>query len=172
LFSLYCLEIPDVRVVAVEPLPQIAAVLNQTLQAHITQGRARILVCGVGERDEDTSSFAFYPSAPGESTRFQAERTSQRDILRAAVEKSVAGDVAGDVMAGPERAALLDFLQSSAEVDQDSDIVDCPVMTLSAVVTRCCLPHIDFLKVLSFLSWLSWTFKDAGTYRLTAKATN
>eukprot|EP00397_Hematodinium_sp_SG-2012_P047296 GEMP01053737.1.p1 GENE.GEMP01053737.1~~GEMP01053737.1.p1 ORF type:complete len:311 (+),score=68.25 GEMP01053737.1:52-984(+) len=87
LFSLWCLEHnADVRVVAFEPARSCANVLRRNLRRYGDRAQIRQLALAdvFGE-----SVLVYYPSAPGESTRWPLENEEQQRILSNCCENAV-----------------------------------------------------------------------------------
>lgn len=57
-FSLYALR-KGAKVIAFEPIPELAEALKKTLQSYIREGRAKVFAFGLGEKDEELEMFLF-----------------------------------------------------------------------------------------------------------------
>jgi FkbM family methyltransferase len=117
MFTLYIKRrYPDAEILAFEPAPQSAAVLQQNIELH---GLADITVHGValGSQPEQAATFTFFAAAPGSSTRYP----EQTGPARAAVSRIFSARVAErlyqgrDIIVPVERLSA--FLAAGRPVD-------------------------------------------------------
>jgi phthiocerol/phenolphthiocerol synthesis type-I polyketide synthase E len=133
LFSLWCLsEAIDLRLIAVEPIPQIFEVLQRNLRPDATVGMQLALIkAAVGDQCslENESTFTFFIDSPGESSRYPEEQVAQRTLLNAA-------------------AGRQSFIKKSEirELGRTAK-VKCPIVTLQQIFEVSGIHCVDLLKV-------------------------
>ncbi|MFF0445677.1 FkbM family methyltransferase [Streptomyces sp. NPDC004609] len=129
LMSLYCARLrPGIRVIAVEPAPELHACLERNLARHTTGAVAECLA--VTDRP-GLVRFTYYPGAPGNSG-IRADREADDEITRVFLRNTGVG---------PEDAEeLLEGLHDGIELTV-------PAVTVSDLVRRYGLTRVDLLKV-------------------------
>lgn len=126
LFSLQCLrENPASRVFAVEPAAAAFRCLERNLAS--ASSEATCVQQLLGEVSAAQRTLHFFEDAPGESTRFPAERRRQQERLRAHAREH-----------GLSAAALADATATSASV---------PATTVSELLRTWQVASVDLLKV-------------------------
>jgi FkbM family methyltransferase len=144
LFAMFAVqEAAGVSVLAFEPVKPIYDVLcrNCTSACDASGGTITPFCIGLG-KDAGRADFSYYRDAPGESTRYPAERESQRRELLSArarrmqhLEKEGANDSAHD----QERRAELEMLKAAVHDTKEqeanaADIFSSSVTTLATVL--------------------------------------
>lgn len=82
LFTLFLTSsLSNLKIVCVEPIKEIFDVLGRNLQSASKRHDITCIRAGVGETERERSDFFYFPSAPGESTRYPAEREEQRKLI-------------------------------------------------------------------------------------------
>lgn len=88
LFSIFCSQqANDVHIIAVEPVPDIFELLDLNLSSISSScGSTTPLCCAIGNPSapEEKTTIIFFPSCPGESTRYPGERAQQLAITTVA----------------------------------------------------------------------------------------
>jgi FkbM family methyltransferase len=91
LFSLFALtENPRATVIAVEPVPQLFAILERNLNHHFDTGAVEC-VRALMLDEPGVQTLYYYADAPGESTRNPFERSMQRKRLATAMREGSRG---------------------------------------------------------------------------------
>ena len=91
LFSLFALtENPRATVIAIEPAPQLFAILERNLDHHFDTGAAEC-VRALMLDEPGVQTLYYYADAPGESTRNPIERSMQRKRLATAMREGSRG---------------------------------------------------------------------------------
>lgn len=92
----------------------------------------------------------FYPDSPGESTTRPKERAAQRAALAAAATAAIASETAAiqhDRVRNLPTGAVEALATELAAGDCVGEELQCPLTTLSSVVSRAKLKRIDVLKI-------------------------
>jgi FkbM family methyltransferase len=138
MFTLFAtLRSPGARVFSFEPAPPLFAILSANAARHAPA--ARLFNQGVADRS-GVAELCFYPGSSGMSS-FHADRTEERDALRAVVENQARE---GDEGA---RALLAGDLDDYLEDRLRSVTYSCPLTTLGRVIREQGLERVDLLKV-------------------------
>lgn len=140
LFSMFVLEqVPKLRMVAVEPIPQIFAALQENLEAHKPRdAEVTLLNVGLAEK-EGTAEFNFYPRVDSDSTRTPFDFERQVRSFLAMTEKSSARFL-------PERLRVW-LIQAGLRWFYASQKVECRLQTLSQMIRELHLERIDYVKL-------------------------
>jgi len=140
LFSLFVLEqVPKLRLVAVEPIPQIFAALQENLEAHKpSDAEVTLLNVGLAE-NEGTAEFNFYPRLDSDSTRTPFDFERQVQSFLAMTETSIARLLPTHMRVWLIRTALRWFYAPQK--------IECRLQTLSQVIRELQLECIDYVKL-------------------------
>jgi len=140
LFSLFVLEqVPKLRLVAVEPIPEIFAALQANLEAHKPRdAEVTLLNVGLAEK-EGAAEFNFYPRLDSDSTRTPFDFERQVQSFLAMSEKSSARFLPMRLRVWLIRTALRWFYAPQR--------VECRLQTLSQVIRELELERIDYVKL-------------------------
>jgi hypothetical protein len=137
---MYCASFySDATIVAIEPLPPIAAVLRRNLSTIRKQCKWLLIIdAAIGGPDECGSEmdFLYFEKSPGESTRNVDEWKCQRKVLISAAEES-------------DREEIKQIAATSAceEELSGSSMHRCKVISLEKVIRDAEVDKIDLLKV-------------------------
>ena len=105
LFSLFALtENPRATVIAIEPAPQLFAILERNLDHHFDTGAAEC-VRALMLDEPGVQTLYYYADAPGESTRNPIERSMQRKRLATAMREGSRGRIPRLLRGGRRRRA-------------------------------------------------------------------
>jgi len=140
LFSLFVLErAPNLRVIAVEPIPQIFEALRENLEGHEPHDAdVTLLNVGLAEK-EGTAEFNFYPRVDSDSTRTPFDFERQVRSYLAMTEKSRARLLPMSLRVWLIRTGLHWFYAPTK--------VRCRLQTLSQVIHELQLERIDYVKL-------------------------
>ena len=141
LFSLMCCKVcPGIKVIAVEPIPEIFEVLKRNLSA-VNTASVCLVNAALGNpatEKEQCDTFVFFGDAPGESTRRAEERAARLHALAAAVEEQPDGPLKRS-LAGSAAHSLTCGVRGESRV--------CRVLSLHEVIVQSGVACIDLLKV-------------------------
>ena len=140
LWSMYILEnVPDIRLITVEPVPQIFAALQENLQT-CQPPEASVTVLNVGLAEQErTTQFNFYPRLAADSTANPFDFDQQAETFLGMMNKGITRFVPRGLKAWGVRR-LLGWMYKP-------EIVTCQLKTLSQIIAEYQLDHIDFLKL-------------------------
>jgi FkbH-like protein/FkbM family methyltransferase len=127
---------PDVRVLAFEPSPGVAAILRSNAAR---AGGIQVFECGVSAGDGQ-AEFSFYPKSSVFSS-FQPDAIANRRALQGILDKAV--ETAGVADVG-SRAAITDEL---LEHRLDVEVLSRPVRSLSSIIDQEDIKYIHLLKI-------------------------
>ena len=107
---------PAARVRAFEPMPAPARALRRNVARHDLRDVV-VEECALGGEDQDEVLFHYYPLAPGNSTRYPADKELQIAVLsRLGTEEHVRSHYVGEPVRVPVRR-LSSFLTAGERVD-------------------------------------------------------
>jgi FkbM family methyltransferase len=134
LFSLFLMSrFNNLKIIAIEPIPQIFDVLERNLSCGSsghTRGHTTICCNYAAGRVNESSSFVYIPSLPGESTRYPEEQLERRSILE------------GMHPVQEDGAKSLPPLLQVQVNQNENHLVTCEVRTLSSILQS----HLEFIK--------------------------
>jgi FkbM family methyltransferase len=139
IFTLLAAGRSERRVIAVEPIPRLAALVERTASLHGLADRISVLQCGLGPTAED-ATFTFAPFFGALSSRHRAERAdiSRRVVLAVRMLLPRLAERHGvDLEAARQRI--------SAELAETS--VTVPIRRLSAVLRDEAIDEVNLLKI-------------------------
>ncbi|KPI18405.1 methyltransferase FkbM family [Actinobacteria bacterium OK074] len=109
-------EFPEVRVVAVEPIPDTVRALRANIEHH---GLTGVSVCAKGLADHTgRREFFYFPSMPGNSTTQLAEKLRDRETMTTYAERQVAEQVFRHETVHVPVARLSDILAELSFTDE------------------------------------------------------
>ena len=140
LWSLFILDqVPDIRLIAVEPIPQIFEALQENLTDYQPpESSLTLLNIGLAEKERN-AEFNFYPRVVSASTATPFDLDQQVTYYMEKPRKGVARLVPSGLRAWFVRH-MLRWLYSPKKVQ-------CRLKTLSQVIKDLQLDHIDFVKM-------------------------
>jgi FkbM family methyltransferase len=140
LFSLFALtENPRATVIAVEPAPQLFAILERNLNHHFDTGAAEC-VRALMLDEPGVQTLYYYADAPGESTRNPFERSMQRKRLATAMREGSRGGTESSAM-GEEDVA--DGHPIAVEARTLSQVLDAASLSSALSASTIALLKID-----------------------------
>jgi FkbM family methyltransferase len=140
LWSLFILEqVPKIRLITVEPIPQIFEVLQVNLQDfQPPESSVTLLNIGLAEK-EKKAEFNFYPRVAADSTATPFDFDQQVRYVLAMTERGVARIFPSRLKAWAIRKVLR-WMYIPRKVD-------CQLKTLSQIIEELKLDHVDFIKL-------------------------
>jgi FkbM family methyltransferase len=140
LFSLFALtENPRATVIAVEPAPQLFAILERNLNHHFDTGAVEC-VRALMLDEPGVQTLYYYADAPGESTRNPFERSMQRKRLATAMREGSRGGTESSAM-GEEDVA--DGHPIAVEARTLSQVLDAASLSSALSASTIALLKID-----------------------------
>lgn len=140
LWSLFILEqVPNIRLITVEPIPQIFAALQENLQDYQSpESSITLLNIGLAEQ-EKKAEFNFYPRLAADSTATPFDFDQQTEYFLAMTEKGAARLFPAKLKKWVIRRVLR-WVYTPQKVE-------CQLKTLSQIIAEYQLDHIDFVKL-------------------------
>ncbi len=140
LFSLYILEqVPQIRLVTIEPIPQIFAALEANLKAYQPpEAFVTLLNVGLAEAERD-AEFEFYPRVPSDSTMIPFDFAQQVQFLATKYDHGI-----GRIIPRKWRAWIAAKLLRWAYTPVK---VKCHLKTLSQLIAELNLASLDLVKL-------------------------
>jgi FkbM family methyltransferase len=126
---------PGARVFAFEPAPPVFEILQANAAGY---PEARLFNCGLSSRRGE-ALLTFYPHSSGMSS-FHADEQEEKAALRVLIHNELAQGKQG-------LTELMHYEDELIEERFRSDLLTCPLRTLSEVIREHSVPRIDLLKV-------------------------
>ena len=140
LWSLFILEqVPDIRLITVEPVPQIFEALQENLKNYQPpKSSVTLLNIGLAET-EKKAEFNFYPRVASDSTATPFDMDQQVKYFLAMSRKGITRILPSGIKAW--------FIRQILRWYYSPQKVECQLKTLSQVIEELQLDHIDFVKL-------------------------
>lgn len=140
LWSLFILEqVPNIKLITVEPIPQIFEVLQENLKDYKSpKYSVTLLKIGLAEK-EKKAEFNFYPRVASDSTAIPFDMDQQVKYYLSMPQKGIARILPSTLKSWCIRKMLRWYYSPQK--------VECQLKTFSQVVEELQLDHIDFVKL-------------------------